>query len=246
MTDEKRKNRKKTNGWLHGLINGPTSPGGYCAGQCFVNSQQTFFNTNLLSPVESQPAKMTQESNPFSDKIEDPDSFNFSELFPEEIVNLIVYSAKSGFLIATLITLVNEGATDYLKTLKYHPDKIFWINQGLRALLLLALGTSWEMTIALPLTIFLLHTYTGVSKSNANLVAVAIALGYTFMTNSMNWTDFSIASVTSIGFSFIGSRLTQYSYPMLRDTFFSEKKDDVANEELQKVNEDTPHLIRFG
>src|ERR1700733_841376 len=140
MRDNKKQEKKKksVDGWFYGIFNGQTSSETYCTpDQCFVNNHQTFSSTNLISPDASHHIE-SHNSTIISDIV---NFIKFSELFPSELVQLITDAAQKGLLLSMLITLANEGATDYLKSLHYNPDNIYWINQGIRALLLIALGT---------------------------------------------------------------------------------------------------------
>ncbi|QLZ68545.1 hypothetical protein FOLKNPGA_01324 [Legionella sp. PC1000] len=235
---KKKKDKKSESGWLYSIFNTPTSPTPYCTpDQCFMTNQQAFSSTNLIAPLNSEhttPPVELNTSTPISDLVH---SLNLSDLFPPELIQLITDAAQQGLLISMLITLVNEGATDYLKHLHYQPDQIYWINQGIRALLLMALGSSAYIAIATPLAGYVLHAYGGYSKDKSNYITTGAVVGINLLTNPISLLETSIALGTSVCASFLGSKITRSGYSFVRNTFFRSKdvEDNQENEQLTKA-----------
>lgn len=240
--NKRKKDKKSAGGWLYSIFNTQTSSTPYCTpDQCFITNQQAFSSTSLISPLNPEHAASPFEFNT-STLINDlSHSINLSELFPPELIQLITDAAKQGLLISMLITLVNEGTTDYLKHLHYHPDQIYWINQGIRALLLIAVGSSASIAIATPIVGYALHAYGGCSKEKSNYITTGIAVGLNLLTNPLSLIETSIALGTSISASFLGSKITQSGYSFVRDTFFKSK--DV--EDTQKNDQHTVAQLSY-
>ncbi|CAM2969084.1 Uncharacterised protein [Legionella steigerwaltii] len=225
--EKHKKEKNSSGGWFYSIFNGQTNSGSYCTpDQCFINNQQAFSSTNLIPPVNSHPLEL---NNP--DQMSHlAESINLSELFPPELRQLIYDAAQQGLLLSMLITLANEGATDYLKHLHYHPDKIYWINQGIRTLLLIAMGSSATTAIGTALAGYALHSYWGYSKENSNYITTGVALGINLVTNPMSLIETSLAIGTSVCASFLGSKMTKSGYHFVRNTFFGSKKVEHAQE----------------
>ncbi len=233
----KRVNKEKKNkGFLLSIFSAPPMEGSYCTPDvCFANTPQTFSSTSLIPP----------SSELFKHKVLEPSQeestilTKFSSLVPTELFELIKQAAKQGFLISMLITLVNEGATDLLKKLNYHPSHIYFINQALRALLLIALGNSPSMALAVPVGSYVLSKYGKMSNEQANSLTTGLAVGayLTFSENSI-WST-SITLLTSVGTSLLGSRGAQLGYKYLSDTFFS-RDEPIDNEEETVLSAATP------
>lgn len=227
----RKKDKKSADGWFYSIFNAQTSSTPYCTpDQCFMTNQQAFSSTNLISPLSSEHTAPPFEFNTSTLNSALNHSVNLSGLFPPELIQLITDAAQQGFLVSMLVTLVNEGATDYLKDLHYPPDKIYWINQSIRALLLIALGSSASIAIATPIVGYALHSYGGYSKEQSNYITTGVALGINLLTNPISLIETSIAIGTSVGASFLGSKITQASYRFVRDTFFRSIKDEDSAE----------------
>ncbi|WP_058465571.1 hypothetical protein [Legionella cincinnatiensis] len=235
MNNEKQKKEKKSeDGWFYGLFNGQThteTNGPYCTpDQCFMNSPQTFSSTNLIPPPIFP---HTEFNNTISEVV---NSIKLSELFSPELIQLITDAARQGFLLSALITLANEGVTDYLQGLHYHPDSIYWINQAIRALLLIALGTSPIPAIATPIAGYVLNTHLGFSKEMSNHITTGVTLGINLLTTPMSFIEASMSIGTAIGTSLLGSKITKSGYNFVRNTFFESKKvASIQKEESQNV-----------
>ncbi|HHT0592196.1 TPA: hypothetical protein ACTXXA_002181 [Legionella anisa] len=232
---KKKKDKNSEGGWLYSIFNTQTSSTPYCTpDQCFITNQQAFSSTNLIAPLNTEHTTPPFDLNTttISDLIH---SFNLSDLFPPELIQLITDAAQQGLLISMLITLVNEGATDYLKHLHYHPDQIYWINQGIRALLLIALGSSAYIAIATPLAGYALHAYGDYSKEKSNYITTGVAVGLNLLTNPMSLLETSIALGTSVGASFFGSKIARYGYGVVRETFFKSKDVEDTQEHEQST-----------
>lgn len=228
---KQKKDKKSAGGWFYSIFNAQTSSTPYCTpDQCFMTNPQAFSSTNLISPFSSEHTAPPFEFNTSTLISDLSPSVSLSDLFPPELIQLITDAARQGLLISILITLVNEGATDYLKGLHYNPDKIYWINQSIRALLLMALGSSASIAIATPIVGYALHSYGGCSKEQSNYITTGVALGINLLTNPMSLIETSIAIGTSVGASFLGSKITQSGYRFVRDTFFRSKEDEDSEE----------------
>lgn len=223
MGNEKQKEEKKSkDSWFYGLFNSQTHTEAnvpYCTpDQCFINSPQTFSSTNLIAP---QIFPHTEFNGTLSEVIS---SIKLSELFSPELIQLITDAARQGLLLSVLITLANEGVTDYLQSLHYHPDSIYWINQAIRALLLIALGTSPLPAIATPIAGYILTTHLGLSKEISNHITTGATLGINLLTTPMGFVEASMSIGAAIGSSLLGSKMTKSGYDFLRNTFFENKK----------------------
>ncbi|ARB91812.1 hypothetical protein [Legionella longbeachae] len=236
MDNKKQKEEKKSEErWFYGLFNSqshaePNVP--YCTpDQCFMhNSPQTFSSTNLIT---SQVFPHTEFNNTISEAI---NSLKLSELFSPELIQLITDAARQGFLLSVLITLTNEGVTDYLQSFHYHPDSIYWINQAVRALLLIALGTSPIQAIATPVAGYILNKHLGLSKEISNHITTGVTLGINLLTTPMSFIGTSMSIGTAIGTSLLGSKITKSGYDFFRTTFFENKKvAPIQNEDSQNM-----------
>ena len=232
-----KKEKESGSGWLYSFFSGQTHPGNYCTpDQCFITNQQAFSSTNLIAPVGSVPTVPHVEFNNSTRIIDFVSSINLSELFPPELIRLITDAAQQGLLVSALITLANEGATDYLKNLHYSPDQIYWINQGIRALLLIALGTSASTALSVPLAGFALNFYCGLSKETSNYVTTGVALGVNLLTTPMSLMEASLAIGTSVGSSILSSTMTKTGYNYIRDTFFRGKQVEENKENEHQIS----------
>ncbi|MCL9683600.1 hypothetical protein [Legionella maioricensis] len=231
-----KKEKESLGGWLYGLFSGQTHPGNYCTpDQCFITNQQAFSSTNLIAPVGSDHPIPHIELNNSTRLFDIASSISLSELFPPELIQLITDAAQQGLLVSTLITLANEGVTDYLKGLHYQPNDIYWINQGVRALLLIALGTSPSIAITVPLAGYVLNSRCGLSKEKSNYVTTGLALGVNLLTTPMSFMEASLAIGISVGSSLMGSKITKSGYNFVRDTFFSAKKVEETKEHAPQI-----------
>ncbi|KTD01290.1 hypothetical protein [Fluoribacter gormanii] len=239
MTKGKQKDKQKsTGGWFYSIFNVQPESGAYCTpDQCFVNNQQAFSTTSLISSITPEHTEHSFDFNNSSSTTNFSDSTYLSELLPPELIQLITDAAQQGLLISMLITLVNEGATDYLKNLHYHPDRIYWINQSIRALLLMAMGSSAIVSIATPLAGYVLHSYGGYSKEQSNYISTGIALGLNLLTNPLSLTETSITIGTSVSASFLGSKITRAGYHLMRHAFFgnAEAERTIHENELRPL-----------
>lgn len=235
MDNEKQKEEKKSEDrWFYGLFNSQTHTEAnvpYCTpDQCFMNSPQTFSSTNLIT------TQILPHSGLNSTISEVMNSIQLSELFSPELIQLIADAARQGLLLSVLITLANEGVTDYLQGLHYHPDSIYWINQAIRALLLIALGTSPLPAIATPIAGYILTKQLGLSKDTSNHITTGVTLGINLLTTPMSFIETSLSIGTAIGTSLLGSTITKSGYDFLRNTFFENKKiAHIQKEESQNM-----------
>lgn len=237
MREKKQEEEKNSEGgWLYGIFNGSADPGTsgpYCTpDQCFMSTPQTFSSTNLITPQTLHYTEM-KNSTLINDVVH---SIKLSELFSPELIQLITDAAQQGLLISVLITLANEGITDYLKSLHYHPDHIFWINQAIRSLLLIALGSSPAIAIATPIAGYVLNTHCGLSKENSNHITTGLALGINLLTTPMSFIEATVSIGTSVGASLLGSKITKSGYNFVRNTFFGNKKVAHLQEEEEPQN----------
>lgn len=236
---ENKDKRKTTVELVYSIFNGQSVSVPYCTpDQCFMTNPQAFSTTNIITPIHS---KDMEQSNPANktDSNSFTSSTNLSQVFPSELLDLIKEAAQQGFLISLLISLLNEGATDYFKSLHYSPDKIYWINQGVRSLLLIALGSSAGLALGTPCANFVMHSFLGFKKENANYLITGIVLGINLFTNPISLVEASIALGTSVGASFLGSKFTHLGYPFVRSGFFK----IINNEETQCDDVQAPQII---
>ncbi|KTD10639.1 hypothetical protein Lgra_1605 [Legionella gratiana] len=231
-TEKQEEKEKSEDRWFYGIFNSSTNSrasGPYCTpDQCFMNSPQTFSSTSLIPPQTFHHTEFNNTTS-ISDVV---NAIKLSELFSPELIQLITDAAQQGLLLSVLITLVNEGVTDYLQNLHYRPDYIYWINQAIRALLLIAIGTSPAQAIATPIAGYLLNTYGGFSKETSNHITTGVTLGINLLTTPMSLIEASISVGTAVGASLLGSKITKSGYNFLRDTFFESKK--IANTQKEE------------
>jgi hypothetical protein len=234
---KKEKEKESSNGWFYSFFSGQTHPGSYCTpDQCFITNQQAFSSTNLIAPVGCVPTTPNMEFNNSTRIIDLISSINLSEVFPAESIQLVTDAAQQGLLLSALITLANEGATDYLKSLHYSPDQIYWINQGIRALLLIVLGTSASTALSVPLAGFVLNSYCGLSKETSNYATTGVALGINLLTTPMSLMQASLAIGTSVGTSLLSSKMTKSGYNYIRDTLFRSKQVEESKEDDHQIS----------
>jgi hypothetical protein len=238
MPNRKKSQREKKSGlnWFAGFFNSQNdaaATASYCTpDQCFINNPQSFSSSNIIAPNIPTDTKVNN-STQAKDVTE---STTLADLIPPELSQLIANATKQGLSSSMLITLANEGVTDYLKSLHYHPETIYWINQSVRALLLVSLGTSAITALVGSFSSLLLSEYCGVSKETSNYITTGVTLGINVLTmNPLSIIDTTVAIGTSVGASLVGSKVTKSGYDYARDAFFADKEnEDVAANPIPK------------
>ncbi|KTC68379.1 hypothetical protein Lbir_2981 [Legionella birminghamensis] len=206
MTKEK---KESDDSGVIGILSLGSEP--YCtADQCFAAQPQTFSSTVVIPAV---PSWLGGIGN--STQIE-----QWFNLIPSEWVDLLSEAAQQGFLVSGLLTLTQQACTDFLKTKHLHPDQIYLINQGLRALLLVMLGTSVPAAIATPLASYVLHKCFGFSQQSSNYLTTGVLVGLNLL-NSSELLESGATIISSVAGSIAGSQAARYGYKLARDAFFS-------------------------
>jgi hypothetical protein len=238
MPNSKTNPKEKKSGfdWFATFFNSPALSGAqtaYCTpDQCFINNPQSFSTTSIIAP-NIPPHAGVNNSTRIKEVTE---STTLAELIPPELSKLIADATKQGLSSSMLITLANEGVTDYLKGLNYSPETIYWINQSIRALLLISLGTSAITAIAGSLSSFILSEYCGVSKETSNYITTGVTVGINILTmNPLGIVDTTVTVGASVGASLAGSKVTKSVYDYVRNTFFTSKEDRDAEEEKSQI-----------
>jgi hypothetical protein len=227
------KKNKSNKELLLSFFSAPAAQGSYCTPDvCFANTAP-FSSTSLIPPsnVPVNAKHQTYLPPPEHSSI----LAKFSSLIPKELMELITQAAKQGLLLSMLITLVNEGATDLLKKLHFHPNRIYLVNQAIRAFLMLALSNSPSMTIAVPVGSYVLSKYCKMSIEEANSFTTGLAAATYIMVSESSPLSTTVGFMTSIGASILGSRIAQTSYRYLSTVFFS-KDESSDNETGNKWN----------
>lgn len=143
---------------------------------------------------------------------------------PSDLWCMIKDAAKKGLLTYFLLTLTEETLTDYLESLNYSKTQIYYVNQAIRALEIIALGSSWQTTMAVPLANYLLTNYVGLSNDNANYLTTGAALTVGMLSSPIGAVETSLVMGASIGAGILGAQIGKQVFNLAKNGFFSVKK----------------------
>lgn len=158
---------------------------------------------------------------------------NSGDFIPDELYQMMLEAAKQGIFVSFLLTLTDEVINDYLKNHHYSQQQIYWISQSIRALTLIAIGTSPGIALGLPISTLLLTEHLGFDKTNANYLTTGSVMAWGILSSPFNLLNTSLVMASSIGASILTSKITQSSYQFVRNRFFSSKPE---KEELEQEN----------
>ncbi|HAT9523958.1 TPA: hypothetical protein JBC98_04730 [Legionella pneumophila subsp. pneumophila] len=221
----------------------------YAPAQGYTRPDSLHFKTTPInSEIYEQVLKVSEETmkteTPFTSRVaghldkEDNHSDNWSGLIPDELYQMMLEAAKQGIFVSFLLTLTDEIINDYLKNHHYSQQQIYWISQSIRALTLIAIGTSPGIALGLPISTLLLTEHLGVDKTNANYLTTGSVMAWGLLSSPFNLLNTSLVMASSIGASILTSKITQSSYQFVRNRFFSSKpeKEELEHEHiLQKT-----------
>ncbi|HBD7051897.1 TPA: hypothetical protein KKW36_000840 [Legionella pneumophila] len=221
----------------------------YAPAQGYTRPDSLHFKTTPInSEIYEQVLKVSEETmkteTPFTSRVaghlekEDNHSDNWSGLIPDELYQMMLEAAKQGIFVSFLLTLNDEIINDYLKNHHYSQQQINWISQGIRALTLIAIGTSPGIALGLSISTFLLTEHLGFDKTNVNYLTTSSVVAWGLLSSPFNLLNTSLVMASSIGASILTSKITQSSYQFVRNRFFSSKpeKEELEHEHiLQKT-----------
>lgn len=221
----------------------------YAPAQGYTRPDSLHFKTTPInSETYEQVLKVSEETmkteTPFTSRVaghldkEDNHSDNWSGLIPDELYQMMLEAAKQGIFVSFLLTLTDEIINDYLKNHHYSQQQINWISQGIRALTLIAIGTSPGIALGLPISTLLLTEHLGFDKTNVNYLTTSSVVAWGLLSSPFNLLNTSLVMASSIGASVLTSKITQSSYQFVRNRFFSSKpeKEELEHEHiLQKT-----------
>lgn len=221
----------------------------YAPAQGYTRPDSLHFKTTPInSETYEQVLKVSEETmkteTPFTSRVaghldkEDNHSDNWSGLIPDELYQMMLEAAKQGIFVSFLLTLTDEIINDYLKNHHYSQQQINWISQGIRALTLIAIGTSPGIALGLSVSTLLLTEHLGFDKTNVNYLTTSSVVAWGLLSSPFNLLNTSLVMASSIGASILTSKITQSSYQFVRNRFFSSKpeKEELEHEHiLQKT-----------
>ncbi|HAT1740038.1 hypothetical protein SCO11_02275 [Legionella pneumophila serogroup 1] len=221
----------------------------YAPAQGYTRPDSLHFKTTPInSEIYEQVLKVSEETmkteTPFTSRVaghlekEDNHSDNWSGLIPDELYQMMLEAAKQGIFVSFLLTLTDEIINDYLKNHHYSQQQINWISQGIRALTLIAIGTSPGIALGLSISTLLLTEHLGFDKTNVNYLTTSSVVAWGLLSSPFNLLNTSLVMASSIGASILTSKITQSSYQFVRNRFFSSKpeKEELEHEHiLQKT-----------
>lgn len=221
----------------------------YAPAQGYTRPDSLHFKTTPInSEIYEQVLKVSEETmkteTPFTSRVaghlekEDNHSDNWSGLIPDELYQMMLEAAKQGIFVSFLLTLTDEIINDYLKNHHYSQQQINWISQGIRALTLIAIGTSPGIALGLSISTLLLTEHLGFDKTNVNYLTTSSVVAWGLLRSPFNLLNTSLVMASSIGASILTSKITQSSYQFVRNRFFSSKpeKEELEHEHiLQKT-----------
>lgn len=146
---------------------------------------------------------------------------DFLSFIPGNLLEITTEAAKQGFLVSFLLTLNDEFLTNCFKACRLSDEKIYWITQVIRALALIAFGSSLEIAILTPLANYLLTRFKILSKDNANYLTTGVVLSIDLLTSELSVTETSIIVVASVVAARLGADLAREGYRKLRRLFRS-------------------------
>jgi hypothetical protein len=186
--------------------------------------------TNM--PVTQTTFITDQLNNGFSEAIvnyimhAEDESGYLSGLLPDSLLQMLKEAATKGFLFSFLLTLTDKILTQCLKAEHFSDEQIYWANQTIRYLTVIAIGGCPEMAI-LALSGSYLLTQMGCSKNSANYITTGSLLALDMLGNPLSLVENSLILVTSIGGALAGSIGAQKSYNLMH-RFFRPEAEKVA------------------
>ncbi|CZH13472.1 Uncharacterised protein [Legionella pneumophila] len=216
----------------------------YAPAQGYTRPDSLHFKTAPInSEIYEQVFKVSEETvkteTQFANRVpghldeEENRSGDWSGLIPDELYQMMMEAAKQGIFVSFLLTLTDEIINDYLKNHHYSQQQINWISQGIRALTLIAIGTSPGIALGLPISTLLLTEQLGFDKTNVNYLTTSSVVAWGLLSSPFNLLNTSLVMASSIGASVLTSKITQSSYQFVRNRFFSSKPE---KEELEQEN----------
>jgi hypothetical protein len=148
--------------------------------------------------------------------LEESDNHVLFDVIPVELRHLILAAAKQGTLMSCLLTLTSEAATDYLQSRHYGAGQIYWINQAIRTLALMAMGTSYGVSMATPLANFVL-TSLGLDKERVSYLTTGASLAFSAATSATSWLGTSLAIATGVTTSVVVGFATKKAYSYIKN-----------------------------
>lgn len=219
------------------------SSGAFCtADQCSftppaqaapMTSQSASVNPFFTGSVSQKEAIHSQSfTNSSSIPERDLRESSLAELLPGELYDLIKTAALTGALVSFLLTLTEEGLTTYLKTKGYTARQIYGANQGIRALMLLGVGTSIETVLAIPFANYLMTDYLNFKPTTANAISSGLSIAIGIYNNPLSLIEASATITTAIASSLVSSTLTRSAYSYIRNSrFFSSAPAEMTDSE---------------
>ncbi|HAT2009813.1 TPA: Dot/Icm T4SS effector RavP [Legionella pneumophila] len=216
----------------------------YAPAQGYTRPDSLHFKTTPInSEIYEQVFKVSEETvkteTQFANRAprhlekEENRSGDWSGFIPDELYQMMMEAAKQGIFVSFLLTLTDEIINDYLKNHHYSQQQINWISQGIRALTLIAIGTSPGIALGLPISTLLLTEQLGFDKTNVNYLTTSSVVAWGLLSSPFNLLNTSLVMASSIGASVLTSKITQSSYQFVRNRFFSSKPE---KEELEQEN----------
>lgn len=234
-----RKKKKNDPQSTHGLLTTPTTlsapaSGGFCtADQCFMNGHAPSTlvettNPNVIPSFATADNTTLTETMPY-----------LADIIPSDLYQMMKEAAKQGLLSAFLITLSNEVVTHYLKERQYTPEQIYWINQAIRSLTLIAIGNAISTSIAAPIGNYVFTECLGFARETANYLTTGLGLTLGLIFSPFGFLNTTLSMVVGITAYLAGSQATQYASYLVKNSLFSpqikgEKNKEIHNDEQEQ------------
>lgn len=167
-----------------------------------------------------------QENHQIIDIIEaKTDSDNIlSETIPVELYQMMQNAAQKGVLFSFLSTMSDELVTAHLEARHYKPAQIYWINQAIRGIELIALGASLGITMAIPAANYFLTTHAGMNKEKAAALTTSAALTFGLFTSPVGVLGTSLAMTVGVSTTLISRKASKDAFNSLKNSIFAAKK----------------------
>ncbi|MGL5741682.1 MAG: hypothetical protein ACRCXC_03585 [Legionella sp.] len=133
------------------------------------------------------------------------DEHSLFKLIPNQLLVMIKEAVKQGTLISFLFTLSDEVVMQLLKE-QCDAEQIYWINQAIRALTLVAVGASpWIMltVLTVPMVDYLINQFLEVDKTNTNKVIAGASFAYALISSPLTGVEPSVEKAANWHFDIL-------------------------------------------
>lgn len=157
------------------------------------------------SPGSTQQSFYTKTHKDIKNKEQD-------SLLPPDWHDAMIQAAKQGCLFAFLNGLSEEFVTEKLTERNWDPDKIYWINQTIRAIMTLCFGSTLIRSLATPMINTFLVNMMGIKEEYANHLTTASGLAYDAATSPVSYGVLAISVVSGFTGSMFGGYAAKQTY----------------------------------